>query len=418
MLAQDSGFNEVSDYKIQLIRIIGTENSLYVTPSHALNSSGIEGGPFTPASITYTLKNVGTDPIDWTLANGEDWLDLSKQGGTLAADATDTITISVNSQADSLAADAYFDTLTFTNVTENDLVIIRNVTLLVKTPEGSLVVTPNDTFSSTGPRHGPFAPSTMTFTLKNAGDALMNWKVAKTAHWLNLSAEQGILNSGGTVDIRVDINEAPDDFAWGLYKDRISFINTTNGNGDTLRDVALTIEAIPSNITCALSKSSLVRGEPLEVTGQITPQPNQSGAFVDIALIAPDASEIHRSVVANALGQFSYAVACDDIYQAGTWAVRTSWSGDEGLYPATSDDQNLEVIKAESHLTINSTSQALKIDVPVDISGKFTPLPDCGGDLAGTAIEIHISGPGDISRLNRSPPMIAGAIMCFRIIRF
>jgi len=104
------------------------------------------------------------------------------------------------------------------------------------------------------------------------------------------------------------------------------------------------------------------------------------------------------AVVANALGQFSYAVACDDVHQAGTWTVRTSWSGDEGLYPATSDDQNLEVIKAESHLTINSTSQALKIDVPVDISGKFTPLPDCGGDLAGTAIEIHILGPGNISR--------------------
>jgi len=207
-----------------------------------------------------------------------------------------------------------------------------------------------------------------------------------------------MLNSGGTVDVRVDINEAPDDFAWGLYKDRISFINTTNGNGDTLRDVVLTIEAIPSNISCSVSKSSLVLGEPLEVTGQITPQPNQSGAFVDITLIAPDASEIHRSVVANALGEFGYAVACDDIKQAGTWTVRTSWSGDEGLYPATSDDQTLEVIKAESRLTINSTSQALKIDVPVDISGKFTPLPDCAGDLTGTSIELNISGPGGVSK--------------------
>jgi hypothetical protein len=226
----------------------------------------------------------------------------------------------------------------------------------------------------------------------------MNWKVAKTAHWLDLSDTEGMLQSGGTVDVRVDINEAPDDFAWGLYKDRISFINTTNGNGDTLRDVVLTIEAIPSDITCVLSESSIVLGEPLEVSGQITPPPNQSGAFVAITLIAPDASETHRSVVANALGQFSHAVACDDIKQAGTWTVHTSWSGDEGLYPATSDDQGLEVTKGESRLTINSTSQALKIDVPVDISGKFTPLPDCGGDLTGISIDLNISGPGGISK--------------------
>jgi len=159
MIAEDYGFDEIGDYNIQLLRIIGTENSLYVTPSQGLNSSGIEGGTFTPASITYTIKNVGTNPIDWTLTKGSDWLDLSKSGGTLAADATDTVAVSVNAQADTLAAEAYFDTLIFTNVTENNIVIFRNVTLLVKTPEGSLVVTPHDTFSSTGPRHGPFTPS-------------------------------------------------------------------------------------------------------------------------------------------------------------------------------------------------------------------------------------------------------------------
>ena len=103
-------------------------------------------------------------------------------------------------------------------------------------------------------------------------------------------------------------------------------------------------------------------------------------------------------MVANALGQFSYAVACDDINQAGNWTVYTSWSGDESLYGATSTDRSVEVTKADTQVTINSTSQAFKIDVPVDISGKLTPRPDCGGDLSGTTIEIHISGPGNISK--------------------
>ncbi|MCP4625526.1 MAG: hypothetical protein GY850_18725, partial [bacterium] len=398
VIAEDYGFNEIGGYNIQLVRIIGTENSLYVTPSQGLNSTGIEGGPFTPASIAYAVKNVGTGPVYWTLTKNTNLLVLSKPGGALAAGETDTVTVSISAEADAFAPEAYFDALIFANTAQSDHVIIRDATLLVKTPEAHLKATPDDPFLSTGPRHGPFTPSSKTYTVENTGDALMEWKVRWNADWLTASPDNGELNSGETANVTVSINDAPNDFAWGVYKDRISFINTTNGYGDTLRDVVLTIEAIPSEISCKLSQSSIVLGEPLEVTGQITPQPNQSGAFVDIALIAPDASEIHRSVVANALGEYGYTVACDDINQAGTWTVHTSWSGDEGLYPATSGDLSLEVIEAESRLTINSTSQALKINVPVDISGKFTPLPDCGGDLTGISIDLNISSPDGVSK--------------------
>jgi hypothetical protein len=43
---------------------------------------------------------------------------------------------------------------------------------------------------------------------------------------------------------------------------------------------------------------------------------------------------------------------------------------------------------------VNAGSQAIKFDEAVDISGKFTPQPDCGGDLTGIPVELHFAGPG------------------------
>ena len=255
VLARDYSSDDIGDYTIQLRLIIGSEGALTVDPFEALNASGIEGEPFAQSNITYNLKNIGNQPIAWTLDKVQTWLDLSKSGGTLAAGGTDSVTVSINAQAESLSPGAYFDTLTFTNATESNRVIIRQATLLVKTPEGALVVSPDTALTAAGPRHGPFTPSTMTFTLKNAGSTALNWKVSKTGHWLTLSKEQGALNAGDTVNVQVDINEAAEDFAWGVYKDQLSFVNTTTGSGDAIWDVTLRIEAVPSAISCRLSAS-------------------------------------------------------------------------------------------------------------------------------------------------------------------
>jgi len=54
------------------------------------------------------------------------------------------------------------------------------------------------------------------------------------------------------------------------------------------------------------------------------------------------------------------------------------------------------VFKAETRLTLNLTSQAIKLGDKVSISGKFTPQPDCGGGLAGIPLTLVIDGPGEI----------------------
>jgi len=154
-----------------------------------------------------------------------------------------------------------------------------------------------------------------------------------------------------------------------------------------------------STISCILSDNAmnpvntLVLGQPLKISGQIVDVPQQDGAFVSIALVPPSGPEELISVNADALGEFEYDIECMDIDQSGTWTIRTSWAGDDGLKPAISEDKTLDVAKAAARVTLDVTSQAIKHGEMVSISGKFTPNPDCSGDLTGIPLSIFISGP-------------------------
>jgi|GEM_PF-105615 len=106
---------------------------LTVTPATALSSAGAAGsGIFSPASLAYTLTNSGTGTMSWTAGNTQSWLNLSATSGTLAAGANATVTASINvTNANSLTANTYSDTITFTNSTNGSGNTTRSASLLV-----------------------------------------------------------------------------------------------------------------------------------------------------------------------------------------------------------------------------------------------------------------------------------------------
>jgi M6 family metalloprotease-like protein len=108
-----------------------TEGTLVVTPAVDLTSSGTYSGLFSPSSQQYTLRNAGTDPIDWTAAKTADWVDLSTTDGTLGPGDVAMITASINGNATSLALGGYNDTVTFTNTTNNHGDTTRGISLTV-----------------------------------------------------------------------------------------------------------------------------------------------------------------------------------------------------------------------------------------------------------------------------------------------
>jgi hypothetical protein len=108
-----------------------TSGSLAVTPSNGLIASGTQGGPFSPPSQAYTLRNSGGASINWSASKGQNWVSLSSTNGSLGPGASAMVTISINSNANSLAVGTYGDTVTFSNTTNGSGNTSRTVGLAV-----------------------------------------------------------------------------------------------------------------------------------------------------------------------------------------------------------------------------------------------------------------------------------------------
>ncbi len=139
----------------------------------------------------------------------------------------------------------YYFMVTSYNGTEGTLTFNLSFT---PAQEGYLSVSPPTGFEPSGNSGGPFNPPSKTYTLTNIGDLQLNWVAEKKAPWLDLSSTGGTLGDGESVQVTITINSSANSLAPGNYTDTITFINTTNGDGNTTRQVALTVNAInPQN---------------------------------------------------------------------------------------------------------------------------------------------------------------------------
>jgi spore coat protein U-like protein len=206
--------------------------ALTVSPDRTLNSTGPVGGPFKPASITYTLTNLSGSALSWTAANTQTWDTLSATSGSIPANSTTTVTVSFSSAANALAAGNYTDTVTFGSTSGNKT---RGVSLTVIP---AMTVSPNESLNSSGPVGGPFRPASITYTLRNLSSSAVSWTAANTQTWDTLSATSGSIPANSTTTVTVSFNSAANALAAGSYSDTITF----GGSGGTFtRGVSLTV---------------------------------------------------------------------------------------------------------------------------------------------------------------------------------
>ena len=78
-----------------------------------------------------------------------------------------------------------------------------------------------------------FVPSSKTYTLKNRGNNPLDYKVTKTAKWLDVSNSTGTLAPGSKTKVTLSINESAKKLKEEEYKDEVKFINLTDGSGNT-----------------------------------------------------------------------------------------------------------------------------------------------------------------------------------------
>ena len=139
-------------------------DDLGVTPNSGLVSSGPVGGPFTVTSKTFTLKNNGAASITWTASTSATWLNFSTTAGTLAPNATVTVTATLNASANALPISIHDDAITFTN-TLSTHTLTRAASLYVGQPDYFTelfdITSANDTANQTW----TFTPTTATNSL-------------------------------------------------------------------------------------------------------------------------------------------------------------------------------------------------------------------------------------------------------------
>jgi hypothetical protein len=190
-----------------------------IAPSTGINAVGFVGGPFTPNSQVYLLTNSTASPIQWALANNASWLNASATGGTLAANSTIDVTLSVNASADSFAAGIYNTTVTVTNsatVTPNNLAC----TLQVNEP---LVIMPASGFAANvAVEGGPVTATSQTFFLTNTGPASLDWQ-ATGPTWINLSPSSGTLAGEQSTTVTASLNGSAASLVTGTYSGQASF---------------------------------------------------------------------------------------------------------------------------------------------------------------------------------------------------
>ncbi|HUT31497.1 MAG TPA: S8 family serine peptidase [Sedimentisphaerales bacterium] len=134
---------------------------LVVSPEEAFESVGITGGPFYPVSRAYTLTNDGNEPLSWTAAASESWLDAEPNGGMLDPGESTMVVVSINAGAWGLDPNTYNASVTFTNTTT----VVDHVRLVV------LTVSAPDYFTELfDPNGNDMAYHTVTFGPDGSGN--------------------------------------------------------------------------------------------------------------------------------------------------------------------------------------------------------------------------------------------------------
>ena len=155
------------------LTVISADSELTVTPESGLTFIGPNGGPFDPASQSYTLINSGGATLSWTAGNTANWNTLSASSGTLAPGSNTSVSVSINANGNSLSAGNYPDSISFVNADNGAGNTTRSIALTV-TNAFPAIVANGSALVSEGctPTNGVIDPGelvTVSFSVKNIG---------------------------------------------------------------------------------------------------------------------------------------------------------------------------------------------------------------------------------------------------------
>jgi hypothetical protein len=128
------------------LNVVAPTYTVSLTPNTAFSAQGLVGGPFTPASQSYTLTNTGNAPFDWNASSSAPWAAVqAPTGGLLQPGASTSVVVQLQSTLTAaLAAGTHNATLNVRRSSTNQVVHTRSITLTAQAPAtGWTVFTPS-----------------------------------------------------------------------------------------------------------------------------------------------------------------------------------------------------------------------------------------------------------------------------------
>ncbi|PWB82150.1 MAG: hypothetical protein C3F08_00385 [Candidatus Methylomirabilota bacterium] len=163
---------------------------LSVSPVDGFSSSGFAGGPFSPISKEYVLENTGETSLHWSVGGTQTWTTPDPATGSLGPGETAVVTVSLNGNANLLAAGPYIGSVTFTNTSNGNGNTTRPVNFTV-------IPLPNITVSPAN-RDVAYTAGSTTFGVTNTGGGTLTWTAAVMAgsNWVTIQSGASGTNAG------------------------------------------------------------------------------------------------------------------------------------------------------------------------------------------------------------------------------
>lgn len=213
-----------------LINALVPPDALAIVPANGFVAAGPASGPFSPFSEIFFLTNIGASSLTWSLVNTSAWLNASAASGTLAAGATNNVTVGLAAAASNLAVGTYTAAISFSNW--NTHVVQRlPFTLLALQP---LLIQPASGFAAAVTGGSPTGVTAQNYSLTNSGSIPLKWGIINTSAWLTTSGG-GTLASGATTNTTVSLSSAATNLATGTYTGNVWFTNETSGGAQGLQ---------------------------------------------------------------------------------------------------------------------------------------------------------------------------------------
>jgi len=354
-------------------------------------------------SVTDTVENRGNASagasitsyyfsMDTTKGSGDVLLTGSRSVPSLGINGTNSGTITVTIPSGTASGSYYLlacadDTNAVAESNEENNCIASANKVNVSVVPGILSVTPSDGLASSGNQGGPFSPSSKNYTLQNTGGASLSWTASKTQTWTTLSSTSGTLAANATTTVTVSINSNANSLTPASYGDTVSFINTTNGNGNTTRPVSLTVSTAPTGLTVTPTDgliSSGISGGPFSPPSKVYTLQNTGGSSINWT------ASVTQTWV-------SLSSTSGTLAAGASTTVTVSINNNANSLPANANPYSDTVTFATTTNGNGNTTRAVSLTITGPPSGSITVTSPNGGEnwAAGTTQTINWTYTGN-----------------------